>query len=125
MWCRPWSRLELPRHVVGRRVEVYWAGDDRWYGATVMRRDWVHGALLLNYDDSHSMDERDWQWEPALKASMRVLPKPAGAPETAAAAAVAMGGAGTTKSLSRLAESEQENPTASAELQVPREAAGN
>eukprot|EP01048_Picozoa_sp_COSAG05_P009045 COSAG05_NODE_716_length_7804_cov_2.669825_18_plen_231_part_01 len=72
--------LRLPTQVVGKRVEVFWAGDGgaagKWHGATVMRHDHAQNALLLLYDDMQldprAGKESAWEWEPALAASVRI-----------------------------------------------------
>eukprot|EP01052_Picozoa_sp_SAG31_P012731 SAG31_NODE_750_length_12362_cov_6.912827_8_plen_456_part_00 len=68
--------LPLPNALVGSRVSVYWAGDQQWYEATVMKLDFVNNALLLRYDDDPSGDETQWEWEPALMKSMKFMDRP-------------------------------------------------
>jgi hypothetical protein len=42
--------LALPHKLIDRRVSVYWAGDEQWYEATVMKVDFVNnGAPMLIY----------------------------------------------------------------------------
>lgn len=65
--------LRLPHKLIGCRVAVYWAGDQQWYEATVMKVDFVNNAVLLKYDDSPSADETQWEWEPALLTSMKII----------------------------------------------------
>lgn len=94
--------LRLPHRLIGCRISVYWAGDKAWYCATVMKVDFVNNAVLLKYDDNTSADETQWEWEPALSKTMKILDTSGGAvgaPEakTSAGAEAAEADAGAEK----------------------------
>ena len=88
--------LRLPRDAVGSTVEVYWAGDGRWFRATVVKCDYVNQAVCVQYEGEAYGKDTDGEWEPALAAGMRLCaPSPSGkawkrlaTPERAAAEAL-------------------------------------
>ena len=63
--------LKLPRDAAGSVVEVFWAGDDRWYRATVTKCDFVNQAVCVKYEGESYDEGVEGEWEPALAAGMR------------------------------------------------------
>ena len=75
----PWSSLREAQRTVGRKVNVYWGGDKRWYCGRIVLVHPTSRQVFVKYEDHeerwHAMWEEEYQWvdeEEAAAATSRV-----------------------------------------------------
>ena len=62
----PWSHLAEARATVGRRVRLYWGGDQKWYSGRIVLVHPSTRCCFVKYDDHderwHAMWEEQFEW---------------------------------------------------------------
>lgn len=60
-----------PGGLVGKRVRIYWSGDDAWYDGTVVQRK--KRQHVVNYDDGEVRTERLLGYKPGQRMTWKLL----------------------------------------------------
>ena len=142
----PWDSLEHAQAMVGKRLQLYWGGDRRWFKGTIAKFNPHTWAVFIRYDDGdvkwHHMYEEMYELlEPKPnKAAEEPKPKPKPKPSRPAAAGSSAAGqprravpasasslakaGGGGKAARQLPSQKPLRPTPSGHTAAPRPSAG-